>query len=106
MTNFNDEFKKEIYKMVRTIVNIEHSFIDFAFKGFSPEGLDKRDVKTYIEYIADRRLIQLGLKENYGIEENPLTWFDELTNGSSLQNFFEGRSADYDVAGLTGEWRY
>jgi len=102
----NDGFKKEIYKMVRTIVNIEHSFIDFAFKGFSPEGLDKRDVKTYIEYIADRRLIQLGLKENYKIGENPLSWFDELTNGSSLQNFFEGRSADYDVAGLTGEWRY
>ncbi len=102
----NDDFKKVIYDMVREVVKLEEAFIDFAFNKHHIRDLHKEDVKTYIRYIADRRLLQQGLKENYEVGKNPLPWFDELTNGSSLQNFFEGRSADYDVAGLTGEWSY
>lgn len=102
----SNSFKKKIYDMVREIVQLEHNFIDFAFNKHEIRDLTADEVKRYIEYIADRRLVQLGLKANWGIEENPLPWFDELTNGSSLQNFFEGRSADYDIAGLTGEWKY
>jgi ribonucleoside-diphosphate reductase beta chain len=35
-------------------------------------------VKRYIRYIADRRLIQLGLQPIYQIEKNPLPWLDDL----------------------------
>lgn len=102
----NDKFKNKIYSMTREIVRLEKDFIDFAFDSYTIQGLTKEEVKTYIEFIADRRLTQLGLKSNYGITTNPLPWFDELSNGSSLQNFFEGRSADYAVVGLTGEFTY
>lgn len=102
----NDTFKRHIYSMAREIVELEKSFIDFAFSNYTPYKLSIQKVKEYIEYIADRRLIQLGLKSNYGVETNPLPWFDEITNGSSLQNFFEGRVTEYSVSGLTGEWRY
>ena len=101
----NDTFKKKIYSMARDIVSMEKDFIDFAFGTYSPPNLTKEEVKEYIEYIADRRLIQLGLKANFGVVDNPLPWFDALNN-TSFQNFFEGKSADYDIAGLTGEWRY
>lgn len=104
--NINDEFKKVIYSMAREIVRLEKNFIDFAFGTYQPKGLTKDEVKQYIEYIADRRLIQLGLKGNFGVTTNPLPWMDVLSNGSSLQNFFENRSADYDVAGMVGEWTY
>ena len=106
LEEINDEFKKTIYSMTREIVRLEKNFIDFAFGSYNPQGLTKEEVKEYIEYIADRRLLQLGLKPNFNIESNPLPFMDELSNGSSFQNFFEGRSADYDVAGLTGNWEY
>lgn len=102
----NDDFKKHIYSITRKIVRLEKNFIDFAFGSYMPPNLDKEDVKAYIEYIADRRLIQLGLKPNFKRKDNPLEWFDAITNGSSHQNFFEGKSADYDVAGMTGEFKY
>lgn len=102
----NDTFKRHIYSTAREIVELEKNFIDFAFNSYNPPKLTKEAVKEYIEYIADRRLIQLGLKANYGIESNPLPWFDEITNGSSHTNFFEKRSTDYSVAGMSGEFRY
>lgn len=102
----NDTFKKEIYSMARKIVDLEIKFIDFAFGTYTPPKLDKEDVKEYIKYIADRRLIQLGLKANFEVSENPLPWMDEITNGSSLANFFEKRVTDYSVAGMSGEFTY
>jgi glutaredoxin 3 len=102
----NDTFKKHIYTMAREIVNLEKKFVDFAFGTYEPPKLNKEDVKDYIEYIADRRLLQLGLKPNFGRKVNPLPWMDELNNGSSLANFFEKRVTDYAVAGMEGEFTY
>lgn len=102
----NDAFKLHIYSMAREIVALEQSFIEFAYGSYQPPNLDKEDVKAYIEYIADRRLLQLGLKPNFGRSSNPLPWMDELNNGSSLANFFEKRVTDYSVAGMTGEFAY
>lgn len=102
----NDTFKRHIYSMAREIVELEKAFIDFAFGNFSPTDLTATEVKAYIEYIADRRLIQLGLKANFEIAENPLPWMDELTNGSSHANFFEKKVTDYAVAGMSGEFTY
>lgn len=102
----NDTFKRHIYSMAREIVELEKSFIDFAFRKYTPDNLSAEEVKQYIAYIADRRLNQLGLKDNFGIKENPLPWVDEVTNGSSLQNFFEGKVTEYSVVGMTGTFKY
>jgi ribonucleoside-diphosphate reductase beta chain len=102
----NDTFKRHIYSMAREIVELEKLFIEFAFSTYRPGNLEPEEVERYIEFIADRRLIQLGLKGNYGITTNPLPWFDEITSGSSVQNFFEGRVTEYAVDGLTGTWSY
>lgn len=102
----NDTFKRHIYSMAREIVDIEKAFIEFAFRNYTPDNLDSEDVKKYIEYIADRRLNQLGLKDNFNVSENPLPWVDEVTNGSSLQNFFEGKVTEYSVVGMTGTFKY
>ena len=88
------------------IVELEKNFVEFAFGSYQPPMLDKEDVKAYIEYIADRRLLQLGLKPNFNRSTNPLPWMDELNNGSSLANFFEKRVTDYAVAGMDGDFIY
>ena len=58
-------------------------------------------MQQYIRYIADRRLLQLGLKPNYGVKDNPLGWLDDVL-GVEHQNFFEGRATSYMKAGLRG----
>jgi len=102
----NDTFKKHIYTMAREIVLLEQNFVEFAFGSYQPPKLNKEDVKAYIEFIADRRLVQLGLKPNFNSTTNPLGWMDELNNGSSLANFFEKRVTDYAVAGMEGDFIY
>lgn len=105
-TVWNDKFKAEIYETCRNMVVLEDAFIDLCFEQGGIEGLDKEDVKLYIRYIADRRLLQLGLKTNYGVKENPLPWLDEILNGVEHANFFETRATEYTKSGLTGdiEW--
>lgn len=100
----NDNFKKDIYSMMRTAVDLEDKVIDLAYEMGDIEGLTAAEVKLYIRYIADRRLIQLGLKPNFKVKNNPLPWLDWIISGDSFKNFFEGTVTDYSAEGMTGEW--
>jgi glutaredoxin 3 len=100
----NDDFKKEIYEMFRQAVKLEDKVIDLAYEMGALEGLSAGEVKQYIRYLADRRLIQLGLKSNWKVKDNPLPWMEELIGGSSISNFFEKRVTDYNAQGMTGTW--
>lgn len=102
----NDNLKKAIYDMARECVDLEDRFIDLSFEMGGVEGITADEVKQYIRYIADRRLVQLGLKENWGIDENPLPWVDILISAKDHTNFFEGKVTEYEVGALTGEWDY
>lgn len=99
----NDKFKSSIYEMFIQAVELEDKVIDLAYAMGEIEGLKKEEVKQYIRYIADRRLNNLGLKENWEIKENPLPWLDWIINGDSFKNFFEGTVTDYSACGLSGD---
>lgn len=98
-----DEFKQSIYQMFRDGVALEDQVIETAFADGAIQGLTAQDVKQYIRYIADRRLIQLGLKGNWKVTKNPLDWLEWVLNGDSFKNFFEGTVTDYNAAGMDGE---
>ena len=100
----DDEFKKEIYEMSKDIVDLEDKFIDLAYAMGNIEGLEKSEVKEYIKYITDRRLLQLGMKPNFKVKDNPLPWLEWVLNGADHTNFFENRVTEYEVAGLEGTW--
>jgi ribonucleoside-diphosphate reductase beta chain len=99
-----DEFKKNIYEMFRTSISLEDKVIDIAFEMGAVQGLSSTEVKQYIRYLADRRLIQLGLKSNFKVKENPLPWMEIMLGSDTLSNFFEKRVTDYNAAGMTGTW--
>ena len=99
---WTDDFKKEIYQACRDMVDLEDRFLDLVFEMGNIQGLSKEDMQQYIRYIADRRLLQLGLKPNYGVKDNPLNWLDDVL-GVEHQNFFEGRATTYMKAGLRGD---
>jgi len=99
---WTDKFKKELYAICRKMVKLEDKFLDLVFAMGNIEGLTKKDMYAYNRYIADRRLLQLGLRTNYDQQNNPLDWLDEVI-GVEHQNFFEGRATAYMKAGLRGD---
>lgn len=101
-----DDFKLALYNMARTCVALEDRFVDLAFAMGPVEGITPEEIKAYVRFVADRRLVQLGLKENFSIGKNPLPWVDVILNAPDLTNFFENKVAEYEVASLEGEWDY
>ena len=99
-----DELKSKIYQMSKDSVALEDKFIKLAFKGNAIEGITEKEVKQYIRHIADRRLLQLGMKTKFNVKDNPIPWLDWVLNGASHDNFFEKRVTEYSVVGMEGNW--
>ena len=100
---WNDDLKSQLYSIAEKMVVLEDQFIDLAFGISEMQGLSKEDVKTYIRYITDRRLISLGLKGIFKVKKNPLSWVDGML-GTTHSNFFEQKVTDYAKGSLTGSW--
>jgi ribonucleoside-diphosphate reductase beta chain len=86
------------------MVELEDKFIDLAFEIGEMPNLTPQDVKQYIRYIADRRLISLGMKGIFKVKKNPLPWVEEMINAPIHGNFFENRVTDYAKGALSGTW--
>jgi len=96
---FDADMQREVVQMLEEAVEAETLFAeDLLGEGLA--GLSLRDVRGYLEYVADQRLQQLDLPKRYGTK-NPLS-FMELQDVQELTNFFERRVASYQV-GVTGE---
>ena len=101
---WNDALKYEIYCTAEKTVELENAFIDLCFKNASMPDLSAEDVKAYIRYIADRRLLGLGMKKIFNSTNNPLPWLDYALNAVEHTNFFENRPTEYSKASTTGNW--
>jgi ribonucleoside-diphosphate reductase beta chain len=101
---WNDELKGKIYTIAEKMVELEDKFIDLCYQGADMRELSAADVKQYIRYIADRRLISLGMKGIFKVKRNPLPWVEEMINAPVHGNFFENRVTDYAKGALSGTW--
>ena len=101
---WNDELKSQIYTIAEKMVELEDKFIELSFSMGEMENLTQDDVKKYIRYICDRRLISLGMKGIFKVKKNPLPWVEEMINAPTHTNFFENRATDYAKGALSGKW--
>jgi ribonucleoside-diphosphate reductase beta chain len=101
---WNDELKSSIYTIAEKMVELEDKFIELSFSMGEMEDLTQEDVKKYIRYICDRRLISLGMKGIFKVKKNPLPWVEEMINAPTHTNFFENRATDYAKGALSGSW--
>jgi ribonucleoside-diphosphate reductase beta chain len=101
---WNDDLKSKIYTIAEKMVELEDKFIDLAFEMGEMPKLTATDVKEYIRYIADRRLIAMGMKGIFKRKKNPLPWVEEMINAPIHGNFFENRVTDYAKGALSGNW--
>jgi ribonucleoside-diphosphate reductase beta chain len=101
---WNDDLKSKIYTIAEKMVDLEDKFIELSFSMGEMENLTQDDVKKYIRYICDRRLISLGMKGIFKVKKNPLPWVEEMINAPTHTNFFENRATDYAKGALSGKW--
>jgi len=102
---WNDELKSELYSIAEKMVELEDAFIDICYDMGECEGLNIEDLKKYIRYICDRRLISMGLKGVFKVKKNPLPWVDEMISAPQHTNFFENRATAYAKGALSGGWK-
>jgi ribonucleoside-diphosphate reductase beta chain len=96
---FDAELESDVRDMLGEAVDAEAAFAEDLLGDGLP-GLSLRDVRGYLEFVADQRLSQLGYSPLY-FGKNPLS-FLELQDVQELTNFFERRVASYQV-GVQGE---
>ena len=92
---FDAALEAQVREMLTEAVDCEVQFAeDLLTQGVS--GMSVTDMRSYLEYVADRRLQHLGMAELYG-SKNPFG-FMELQDVQELSNFFERRVSAYQVA--------
>ena len=92
---FDQETETNVVQMIEEAVGCETQFAQDLLSG-GVAGLSVRDMRQYLEYVADSRLRRLGMKKVYG-SKNPFS-FMELQDVQELTNFFERRVSAYQVA--------
>ncbi|MFC6905407.1 ribonucleotide-diphosphate reductase subunit beta [Halalkalicoccus tibetensis] len=98
---WTEEFEAEIEGLIRESVELERRYAREA----CPEevlGMGPEQFAEYVEYVADRRLDQLGMEPVYDTD-NPFPWMAEQVDLNKEKNFFETNVAEYQSGGSL-EW--
>lgn len=96
---FDEQLKADIAQMLDEAIDCEVAFAEDVLSG-GVAGLSLKDMRQYLQYVADQRLATLGLPKRYHTT-NPFPFMD-LQDVQELTNFFERRVSAYQV-GVTGE---
>ena len=92
------EFKEEVTQMILegTAIEIEYAR-DTMPRGVL--GMNAAMMEEYLHFIANRRLSQLGLTEQFPGVQNPFPWMSEIMDLRKEKNFFETRVIEYQTGG-------
>ena len=95
---WTEEFKEEVTQMILEGTTLE---IEYA-RDTMPRGvlgMNAAMMEDYLHFIANRRLIQLGLNEQFPGATNPFPWMSEIMDLRKEKNFFETRVIEYQTGG-------
>jgi ribonucleoside-diphosphate reductase beta chain len=91
-------FQEEMIELIRKGVDLEYQYaLDTMPRGIL--GLNAASFREYLEFIANRRLTQIGLAEQYPGATNPFPWMSEMLDLKKEKNFFETRVTEYQTGG-------
>jgi ribonucleoside-diphosphate reductase beta chain len=96
---FDDALRAQTTAMMEQAVDCETRFAQDLLGG-GVMGLSVGDMRRYLEFVADQRLVALGCPVRYGAK-NPFG-FMAMQDVQELANFFERRVSAYQV-GVDGE---
>ena len=95
---WTEDFKEEVTQMILegTALEIEYAR-DTMPRGVL--GMNAAMMEGYLHFIANRRLNQLGLSEQFPGVQNPFPWMSEIMDLRKEKNFFETRVIEYQTGG-------
>ena len=95
---WTEEFQQEAIQMILegTALEIEYAR-DTMPRGVL--GINASMMEEYLQFIANRRLTQLGLPEQFPGAQNPFPWMSEIVDLRKEKNFFETRVIEYQTGG-------
>ena len=95
---WDDEMKSEAAQMILEGTELEIQYArDTMPRGVL--GMNAAMMEEYLKFIANRRLTQLGLDEEFAGVSNPFPWMSEIIDLRKEKNFFETRVTEYQVGG-------
>ena len=95
---WDEEMHAEAAKMILEGTLLE---IDYA-RDTMPRGvlgMNAKQMEEYLQFIANRRLVQIGLEPEFAGVTNPFPWMSEIMDLRKEKNFFETRVTEYQVGG-------
>ena len=95
---WTDEMKEKATQMILQATHLE---IEYA-RDTMPRGvlgMNAAMMEEYLQFIANRRLIQIGLPEQFEGVQNPFPWMSEIMDLRKEKNFFETRVIEYQTGG-------
>ena len=95
---WTDKMKEEATQMILQATQLE---IEYA-RDTMPRGvlgMNAPMMEEYLQFIANRRLVQIGLPEQFKGAKNPFPWMSEIMDLRKEKNFFETRVIEYQTGG-------
>ena len=95
---WDDEMRHEAAQMILEGTELE---VQYA-RATMPRGIlgmNANMMEEYLQFIANRRLVQIGLEEEFVGATNPFPWMSEIMDLRKEKNFFETRVIEYQTGG-------
>jgi len=95
---WDEEMKAEAAQMILEGTELEIMYArDTMPRGVL--GMNASMMEEYLQFIANRRLTQIGLDEEFKGATNPFPWMSEIMDLRKEKNFFETRVIEYQTGG-------
>ena len=95
---WTEDFKAEMITLIKEGVELEYQYAEDTMPT-GILGMNAAMFKEYLQFIANRRLAQIGLAEQYPGAQNPFPWMSEMLDLKKEKNFFETRVIEYQTGG-------
>lgn len=99
------DLRSKVEEACRISVGLEFAFIDKVFEMGNLENLTKTQLKNFIMARANEKMVELGYKAVYEVDEkllDEMAWFGQITSGVEHQDFFAMRPSAYSKS--TADW--
>lgn len=98
---------KEVYDMYMSVIAEEKAWADHIFQKGTVLGLNAAIMKSFVDFTAQHRLKDIGIKYDAGVKSTPLPWFNKHLNTNKKQTALqENESVSYVIGAMTSEVRH
>ena len=95
---WDEEMQTEARNMILQGTQLEIEYAHDTMPG-GILGMNAESMSDYLKFIANRRLTQIGLEEEFPNATNPFPWMSEIMDLRKEKNFFETRVIEYQTGG-------